>query len=160
TLFSRSAKEELNTIIALHHGLGLKAEAISAQEARELEPDVSDELEAAVFRPEEASVDNRLLTTALLKAAKRAGAQVLPGSPVRSIRREGSSCRGLVLDGGEQILARYTIVAAGTFSSQIGGIEDLAPVTPAKGQMVSLRSERVKVERVLWSERIYLVPRN
>jgi glycine oxidase len=160
TLFSRRAKEELNTIIALHHGLGLKAEAISAQEARELEPDVSDEVEAAVFRPEEASVDNRLLTAALLEAAKRNGVQVFSGSPVQSIYREGSTCRGFVLHDGEQIAARFGIVAAGTFSSQIAGIEDFAPVRPAKGQMVALRCERVKVERVLWSERIYLVPRN
>jgi glycine oxidase len=160
TLFSRRAKEELNTIIALHHGLGLKAEAISAQEARELEPDVSDELEAAVFRPEEASVDNRLLTAALLEAAKRSGVQVFSGSPVQSIYREGSTCRGLVLHDGEQIAARFGIVAAGAFSSQIAGVEDYAPVRPAKGQMVALRCERVKVERVLWSERIYLVPRN
>src|SRR4029077_16462197 len=35
-----------------------------------------------------------------------------------------------------------------------------APVRPAKGQMISLRSERLKIERVLWSDKIYLVPRN
>src|SRR6266566_4856220 len=48
-------------IVALHRGLGLKAEAISALEARDLEPDLSEETEAAVLRPDEASVDNRLL---------------------------------------------------------------------------------------------------
>ena len=160
TLFSRRAKEELNTIVALHHGLGLEAEALSAEEARELEPDVSEELEAAVFRPGEASVDNRLLTTALLEAAKRSGVQVFAASPVRSIHREGSTCRGLILHDEEQIAARFTIVAAGTFSAQIAGVEDFAPVRPAKGQMVALRCERVKIERVLWSERIYLVPRD
>src|SRR5882672_12463258 len=31
---------------------------------------------------------------------------------------------------------------------------------PVKGQMVSLRSDSAQIERVLWSERIYLVPRN
>src|ERR1700747_3785906 len=35
-IFSRHAREELNTIIALHRGLGLKAEAISANEGRAL----------------------------------------------------------------------------------------------------------------------------
>jgi glycine oxidase len=33
-----------------------------------------------------------------------------------------------------------------------------APVFPTKGQMAALRCE-VQIERVLWSERIYLVPR-
>src|SRR5262249_22184133 len=160
TLLSRRAKKELNPTIALHHGLGLKAEAISAQEARELEPDVSEEVEAAVFRPDEASVDNRLLAAALLEAAKRSGAQIFSGSPVQSIRREGSSCSGFILRDGEPVAARNTIVAAGAFSSQIAGIGDYAPVRPAKGQMVALRCERVKIVRVLWSERIYVVPRS
>src|SRR6266581_4910257 len=116
-LFSRHAREELNTIVALHRGLGLKAEAISAKEARELEPALSEEVEAAVLRPQEASVDNRLLANAL-------------------------------------------IVAAGAFSSQIAGASEYAPVSPAKGQMVSLRCAAAKIDRVLWSERIYVVPRN
>ena len=159
-LLSRHAKAELNTIIALHHGLGLKAEAISAEQARELEPSISDEVEAAVLRPDEASIDNRLLTAALLEAAKRSGAQILRGSPVRSIWTEGSCCRGLILANGERIAAQHTVVAAGCFSSQIAGVKEFAPVRPAKGQMVSLREEAVRIERVLWSERIYLVPRN
>ncbi|HKF26250.1 MAG TPA: glycine oxidase ThiO [Candidatus Acidoferrum sp.] len=159
-LLSRHAKAELNTIIALHHGLGLKAEAISAEEARELEPSISEEVEAAVLRPDEASIDNRLLVAALLEAAKQSGAQIFPGVPVRSIWTEGSYCRGLILASGEKIAARHTVAAAGCFSSQITGVEEFAPVRPAKGQMVSLRNAAVSIERVLWSERIYLVPRN
>src|SRR6266404_4888616 len=59
-LFSHDTKAELSTIIALHHGLGLKAEPLRAEDARELEPALSEEVEAAVLRPEEGSVDNRL----------------------------------------------------------------------------------------------------
>jgi glycine oxidase len=159
-LLSRQAKQELNTIIALHHGLGLRAEAISADEARDLEPSVTEEVEAAVLRPDEASVDNRLLTTALLEAGKRSGAQIFPGTPVRSIWMQGSRCNGLILGNGDKIAARHTIAAAGCFSSQIAGVAEFAPVRPAKGQMVSLRNDNVRIDRVLWSERIYLVPRD
>ena len=159
-LFSRHAREELNTIIALHHGLGLKAEALSAKEARELEPALSKEMEAAVLRPDEASVDNRQLSGALLEAAKRSGAQIFAGSAVQAIWRGGSECLGAVLQSGEKIAAKHTIIAAGCFSSQIEGAGEFAPVRPAKGQMVSLRCASAKIERVLWSERIYLVPRS
>src|SRR5262249_16104650 len=117
-------------------------------------------IEAAVLRPDEASVDNRLLSAALLEAAKRSGAQTFSHSPVQSVWREGSHCRGFVLGSGEKIQARRTIIAAGRFSFQISGVEEFAPVRPAKGQMVSLRCEQARIERVLWSERIYLVPRN
>ena len=48
-IFSQDAREELSTVIALHHGLGLKAEPLSAQDARELEPCLSDDLEAGAF---------------------------------------------------------------------------------------------------------------
>src|SRR5262249_3786712 len=48
---------------------------------------------------------------------------------------------------------------AGAFSSQIEGAQAYAPVRPAKGQILALRAEELKIERVLWSDKIYLVPR-
>jgi glycine oxidase len=158
-LFSHDAKAELSTIIALHHGLGLKAEPLRAADARELEPALSEEVEAAVFRPEEASVDNRALTSAVLHAAKRHGAEVFSGDGAKAIWREGPRCKGLVLQN-EKVEAQWTIVAAGCFSATIEGIAPYAPVRPAKGQMVALRADDLKIERVLWSEKIYIVPRN
>jgi len=158
-LFSHDAKAELSTIIALHHGLGLKAEPLRAEDARELEPALSEEVEAAVLRPEEGSVDNRLLTAAILEAAERSGAEIFPGNGAKAIWREGNRCAGLVLQN-EKVEAKWTVIAAGCFSATIEGIAPYAPVRPAKGQMVALRADDLKMERVLWSEKIYLVPRN
>src|SRR5229473_7228681 len=158
-LFSRDTKAELSTIIALHHGLGLKAEPLRAADARELEPALSEEVEAAVLRPEEGSVDNRLLTAAILEAAGRSGAEIFSGNGAKAIWREGNRCAGLVLQN-EKVEAKWTIIAAGCFSAAIEGIARYGPVKPAKGQMVALRADGMKMERVLWSEKIYLVPRN
>ena len=158
-LFSRDTKAELSTIIALHHGLGLKAEPLRAEDARELEPALSEEIEAAILRPEEASIDNRLLTAAVLEAARRSGAEIFSGRGVKGIWREGSRCRGLISQD-EKVEAKWTIIAAGCFSGTIEGVAPCAPVRPAKGQMVALRADDLELERVLWSEKIYLVPRN
>lgn len=157
-LFSSNAREELSTIIALHHGLGLKAEPLNARDAQELEPSLSEELEAAVLRPEEASVDNRELTKSVLEAAHRSGVAIFAGCPVKAILSEGQRCVGLQT-AEENAYAEWTVIAAGCFSAQIRGAETIAPVRPAKGQMVALRADHVKIERVLWSEKIYLVPR-
>jgi glycine oxidase len=157
--FSGDAKAKLSTVVALHHGLGLKAEALSAEEARELEPALSSELEAAVLRPDEACVDNRALTRGTLIAAERAGAKILPGSTVRAISLNQQSCDGLLVDE-EHIEARWTVIAAGCYSAKITGAETFAPVRPAKGQMLALRAKNTKIDRVLWSEQVYLVPRN
>src|SRR2546430_14286280 len=97
SIFSQEAKEELSTIIALHHGLGLKAEPLRAEDARELEPALSEDVEAAVLRPDECSVDNRALTSAVLDAAQHSGAEVFPGHGAKAIWREGDRCRGLIL---------------------------------------------------------------
>jgi glycine oxidase len=158
-LFSNDAKAELSTIIALHHGLGLKAEPIRAEDARELEPALSEEVEAAVLRPDESSVDNRALTNAVLDAARRSGVDIFSGNGAKAIWREGNRCGGLILQN-EKIEAQWTIVAAGCFSAAIEGIAAYAPVRPAKGQMAALRADDVEIQRVLWSEKIYLVPRN
>jgi glycine oxidase len=160
-LFSRDAARELSTVIALHHGLGLKAEPMRADDARELEPALSPEIEAAVLRPDEASVDNRALTQAVLAAARKSGAEIFGGHKITSLWRTGERCGGLVLgEQEEKIPAKWTIIAAGSFSAQIIGAEMFAPVKPAKGQMAALRSKEAEIERVLWSDKIYLVPRN
>ncbi len=158
-LFSRDAARELSTLIALHHGLGLKAEPLRPEDACELEPALSPDIEAAALRPDEASIDNRLLTSAVLHAAHKSGVEIFPDHAANAIWREGDRCTGLELQG-EKVSAKWTIVAAGSFSSGIAGAKNYAPVRPAKGQMIALRADALKMERVLWSERIYLVPRN
>ena len=158
-LFSQDAKAELSTIIALHHGLGLKAEPLRAEDARELEPALSAEVEAAVLRPDEASVDNRALTGAVLEAAQRSGAEFFPGNGAREIWHAGKRCAGLVVRN-ENVEAKWTIIAAGCFSAAIKDAAAYAPVRPVKGQMAALRAEDLMIERVLWSDKIYLVPRN
>jgi glycine oxidase len=157
--FSRDAQAKLNTIIALHHGLGLKAEALSAADARALEPALGDQLEAAILRPDEAAVDNRALTRAVLVAAERAGVKIFAGRSAQAIHRHGGRCAGLIVDG-ERIEAQWTVIAAGCYSAQIDGVAAYAPVRPAKGQILALRPRELKIERVLWSEQVYLVPRN
>jgi glycine oxidase len=158
-LFGGNAREELSTLIALQHGLGLRAEPLRADDARELEPALSKDIEAAALRPDEASIDNRALTRAVLKAAEKKGVDIFANCGVRGIWRQGDRCAGIILPD-EKVSAKWTIIAAGCFSSKITGAENFAPVRPAKGQMVALRSDAVTIERVLWSEDVYLVPRD
>src|SRR5580658_9508516 len=95
----------------------------------------------------------------MLTAAKRTGAEVFPGSSVTGIVQEAGRCTGLKLEN-ETVSAKWTVIAAGCFSAQIEGVKEFAPVRPAKGQMVSLRADGLKIQRVIWGEKIYIVPRN
>lgn len=158
-ILEEDAQEELSTIIALQHGVGLRAEALSAERAREIEPGLTEEMQAAVFRPDEASLDARVFTEAVLEAARQKGVQIFAGNGAKALLRSGDQCRGLVLEKG-QAEGKLTIVAAGCFSARIAGVEPYAPVFPAKGQMIALRCESVEIQRILWLEHKYLVPRS
>lgn len=148
-LFSRDTARDLSTLIALHHGLGLETEPLSAEDARQLEPALTTDIEAAAWRRQEASVDNRRLTRAVLEAARKSGAQIFAGHPAEALWCQRKRCAGLRLHN-ESVAAKWTIVAAGCFSATIDGVERYAPVRPAKGQMIALRTDRVRIERVLW----------
>src|SRR6266436_8825963 len=123
-LFSHDTKAELSTLIALHHGLGLKAEPLRAEDARELEPALSEEMEVGVLRPDEAAVDNRALTRAVFEAARLSGVEIFSNCGVESIWRDGDKhrrCAGLVLQN-EKVEAAWTIIAAGCFSAGLEGV--------------------------------------
>lgn len=158
-ILAGNVQEELSTIIALQHGVGLRAEALSAEQARELEPALTEEIEAAIFRPDEASLDNRTLTDAVLEAARIKGAKIFAANGAAAIWREGERSKGLILEQG-RVEAKWTVIAAGCFSARIEGVAPYAPVFPAKGQMVALRCESVRLRHVLWVDHTYLVPRN
>ena len=157
-LLDPDTAEALPAVVARHRSLGLACELLSPAEARKLEPALGEAVHAAALRPEEASVDPRLLTAAVLEAARRSGVAFFPGSAVQAIWREADRCDGVVTSAGK-FSAKTTIIAAGCFSAGIEGAAAYAPVRPAKGQMVALRPPGPAIKRVLWSEHIYLVPR-
>ena len=150
-------REELSTVIALQRGVGLHAEALSPEQARGVEPALTEEVHAAILRNDESSLDARMFTAALLEAARGKGVEIFPGNGAKALRKEGGRARGLALEQGE-VEAKWTIIAAGCFSARIAGAESYAPVTPAKGQMVALRCDGVELKHILWLEHKYLVP--
>ena len=151
-------ERELSTIIALQHGVGLRAEAISAEQAREMEPSLNEEVQAAIFRADEGSLDARMFTEGVLEAGRQRGVEIFAGNGARALKKEGGRCRGLILGRGE-VEAKWTIIAAGSFSARIEGVEAYAPVFPAKGQMVALRCEAADIQHILWLGHKYIVPR-
>jgi glycine oxidase len=158
-LLDGTAQTDIDEILALHRGAGLRAELLSGPEAREIEPALTAKLRAAIHRPDEASLDNRLLTDATLEAARRSGVEVFPENGARALWTDGGKCKGLELQNG-RVEAKWTVVAAGCFSARIEGAAQYAPVRPAKGQMVALRPASVNLKKDLWSGHMYLVPRN
>lgn len=142
--------------------LNLAAEAISLSAAREREKSFTPDARAALWLPEEATVEPRLLMAALLAASQNRGVAIRSGCGVTNLLCEPNRCLG-VIAGGEKIEAAHVVVAAGCFSGEIANgaahLARLLPTRPVRGQMLALRSETFRLNRVLRSERGYLVPR-
>jgi glycine oxidase len=152
-------------LVASYAELGIAAEFMSPDAARAVEPAINPDFDAIAWLPNEATVDPRLLVDATVSAARHRGVEVLSGHPVSSVFGEAGRCRGVVA-GAQKIPAEHVVVAAGSFCGGIGktadGAIDLsryAPTHPVRGQMIAMRSTKVKLKKVLRSERGYIVPR-
>jgi glycine oxidase len=159
-LFHGDAERELSTLVALHHGLGLACEPLPLDEAQVIEPALGREARAAAFLPDEASVNTRSLTAAVLAAQQGAGVALHPGIEVTSLVQSGNRCTGVKTAAGETFAAQHVVIAAGSWTSQIKQAAPYAPTLPVRGQMVALRNSGKLINRVLRSEFGYIVPRD
>ncbi len=156
--FGATAEAERNRTVGAHRADELGTQAISADEARAIEPSLCDTAFAAAWLPHECSVEPRALTSAVLQAAKKCGAEIRANVEVRRLLIEGSRCDG-VESQSEKFTAKHVVVAAGCFSSAIGSAARVAPTRPVRGQMVSLRAARPIPNHVVRSHSGYVVPR-
>ncbi|HTV58635.1 MAG TPA: glycine oxidase ThiO [Verrucomicrobiae bacterium] len=154
-----NAESERDDTVAQYRGLGLSIEPLSAPDARKLENSISEEIGAAAWNPDEARIDPRALTQAVIAGAEKRGVRILPDTPVSGLAIEAGHCRGVVA-GGEKISAGQVVLAAGSFSGEILGTRgEIAPTRPVRGQMMSLCKENFRLRHVVRTDRGYLVPR-
>jgi glycine oxidase len=157
--FTPEYEAERDLMLAALRGCAIRAEALSLKDAQRIEPALNAAARAALWLPDEAAVDPRLLTEAVLAAAAKQGAEIRAGAAVTSLVCEGTRVVG-VIAAGERISAGRVIAAAGCFSSSIEGLAPYAPTRPVRGQMIALRSRNDSLRCVLRSRRGYLVPRS
>lgn len=156
--FDAAGAEKLAEKAAWQRRLDLRVELLDSSAARQLEPSLSEAAVAALHYPDDRHVDCQRLTRALAVAARRAGVVFRTGHVAR-VARQGDRAVGVEVDG-ERVESDSVVVAAGAASGLVGDC-GLTPahLRPARGQMVALRPQGPLFDRVLFSDRGYLVPR-
>jgi glycine oxidase len=159
---TRDDAAQLRFSYEFQRSLGLDIDWLSGAEARRREPHLRPGISGAVLSPKDHQVENRLLGSALVRAARRAGVVLYENCPVREVELSGGRARGVVSDRGSDP-ADIVVLAAGAWSREIAGIPAsyLPPVRPIKGQMLALSMDPAAplVRHVIWLPRGYLVPR-
>lgn len=129
--------------------------------ARKLEPALSRAIAGGVLFADDARIEPRVLLRALHVAAQRAGVNFRTGAYVKSVAVREGRARGVTLEDGSEIAASHVVVAAGSWTTLIGGLGlPSGAVRPARGQIVELESPSPLLTRVVFGPRCYLVPRD
>ncbi|MBU7585827.1 MAG: glycine oxidase ThiO [Nostoc sp. TH1S01] len=122
------------------------------------QPGLSNDVVGGWWYPEDAQVDNRALAQALRTAAQSLGIEIKDNITVEGIIQQQGQVIGVQTNQG-LIRAGHYVLAAGAWSSELLPL----PVTPRKGQMLSIRLPdfvpELPLRRVLFGEHIYIVPR-
>ncbi|PAV28308.1 hypothetical protein CIL05_16865 [Virgibacillus profundi] len=137
-------KEELKVIkdmVALQQKSGVDVRLISGDEARKRQPGLSEDLLASTWWEHDAEVNPLKVSFAMASAARRLGAVIKLGSPVRNLMTEKNRVIG-VETSEEELYADAVVVAAGVWTPQLLkplGVD--VPIIPRQGQI--LVSERL-----------------
>lgn len=132
---------------------------LTPDELRELEPTLAPTIPGGLLVPG-GNVDNRRLCRALEIAIRRAGVKVVTSAEVRSLATLGGRAVGVVT-AETDISADLIVLAAGAWSSTIGGVEPQPAVRPQRGQILALDQTRVGLRHVLLTPGDpYFVPRS
>lgn len=113
---------------------GVEVSDVSAAELAELEPNLTREVSAGAYYPQDMQVQPMLAAAELLRQARVRGATVRTGCEVLGLRRgPDGAVIGATTSAGE-ISARYTINAAGTWGGEVAAMAGVnVPVLPRKG---------------------------
>lgn len=156
--FGEAAERESEAFLALHRELGMRGEVIAPDLARKLEPELSRQAAVAVLCEDEARVNGRALTAAVLEAAQKRGAELRAGTAVTQLGIAQGRVTGVLTASGA-IAAGRVVIAAGCWSGELEQVAQYAPTRPVRGQMVAVRSELAPLRHVLRSHSGYVVPR-
>ncbi|MGA2411599.1 MAG: glycine oxidase ThiO [Candidatus Binataceae bacterium] len=151
---------ELEARAQWQRAAGGAVEELSPDEARELEPAIARETVYALYMPEDRPLDNRKLTQAYASAAARCGAIFSEGASADAIITAGARATGVRLNGGAILEADAVVIAAGSWSDALRGLEDdRIAIHPVRGQIICFEDRPGLIGPPVFSARGYLVPR-
>lgn len=155
--FNEGDLEEIDARCEWQSKAGLVVEKLTAREARELEPCVSETLRGALLFPRDVQVENRRLLNALIKSAAKLNVTIVTETNVESIITDRGHVTAIQTSQGS-IDCQTALVAGGTWSNTIEHA-NVPTIEPVRGQMICFHAKPQLTRHVLYSPRGYLVPR-
>ncbi len=138
---------------------GHQVARLSGEEARRLEPALSADVLGAILSPDERHVEPKRLVRAVALAAARRGVRIVEGAQVIGLERMGSRVHG-VNTVSETIDCATVVIAGGAWTGEIGRwLGASLPVSPVRGQILSLLGICPPFRHTIYGHAGYLVPK-
>jgi glycine oxidase len=157
----------------LRESFGAASSRLTSRECRKAEPMIGPAIAGGLLVDGDASIDPRLLTTAMLAACAAAGVMHLR-QQARCLQTDGDRASGATLADGSVIRAERVVLSAGWESAALDGLPPgvAPPLRPVKGQIIRLRPAQASaaangcpsllnrtIRGIVQGSSVYLVPR-
>jgi glycine oxidase len=161
TFVLASSEEDWRALEERHRwqkAAGLGTGLVGSDRVRAEAPWLTLPIRGALWCPDDHQVHPRRLLEALRRSLAIRGVRIVSGTPVRAVVGEAGRVAGAEA-GGRLWRAPTVVIAAGAWSSGIGGLDPPVDVRPRKGQILALAMESHTQRHVLRWRRHYLLPR-
>jgi glycine oxidase len=139
--------------------LGLKMNWLTGDEARQLEPTLGPNIYAAIHAPEESQIHASQVVKAFSQAARNLGAKIYSHTRVTGIQRDSTKVTKVQTDQ-DEIACSSLILATGAWTACYAEwFHTSLPVSPLRGQMLSLQQPGNPLRHIIFGNGAYLVPR-
>lgn len=155
--FTEAEEREFRARFDWQRSANLAVEWLTGNEARAIEPVLSQEVRCALRFPNDFQVENRRLVEALLVSNRKLGVQLIDHCQVNAVEVKEGAVLGVGTRGGF-INSNLVVIAAGAWTSSIDPSSKIE-IEPVRGQMLCFLTEPEIVRHVIYSSRGYLIPR-
>ena len=152
-----AAATRLQKTACSYREMGVPADYLDQAAVHEAEPQLSDTVVSGLVVASHGFVGASDLTRALRRAAGAYGVTFTPSTSAVKVSSHGDALQ--VTTPVDAVACDAVVMAAGSWSGQIEAEgEEPVPVRPVRGQLLHLGWPRSTPQRVIWTDRCYLVP--
>ena len=156
-LFIASSEESASTLrrrFEWQKRAGFKVDLLSSGDVQKMEPLVTAPVITALFMPDERSVAPRQLVNALRESCFKQGVEIRTGVHVDAISPNAVHFAHTTMQ------AESIVIASGVWSPEFEGLKPRIPVSPRKGQILSLAMPPGAFRHMIRWNASYFVPRS
>jgi glycine oxidase len=137
----------------------LRVEVLDREQAKKLEPALSDHIVGANYYPDDHQIDPIRLSRALAAAVARLGGTFKSGVQVLGLAIESGEVVGVETNQGRMSCDRV-VIAGGAWSTNLAGLHGVRTlVKPMSGQIVQVETRPPLFRHVVYGFKGYIVPR-